>query len=112
MTVTAPTAPPSSRRSRRKDSNGDNDLFGSLIPLNNPTAVYAYRTSIVGMIPILGLILGPVAIALGLVGCFKCRNPEIKGRHQARAAVFFGMLEFATNLGGMACIAVSQWWLA
>ena len=110
MSVTAP-APPSSRRPRRKPPNGDNEVFGTFLPANNPTAVRAYRAGVFAMVPFLGLMLGPLAVMLGIIAGRKCRDPEIGGRSLARAAVIFGWANFFTQLGGTACIAVSRGWL-
>src|SRR5262249_29681448 len=102
------TSPPVSRRPRRKDPHGDNDIFGSFAPSKNPSAVYAYRLAPLGMIPFLGLICGPLALIFGWLGVRKYReNPEVNGLTHCRFATALGGLVFVTNLAGTICIAAS-----
>ena len=59
------------------------------------------------MTPVLGLVLGPAAIVLGLVGQGRLRrNPEIKGLSFSRAGIVLGTLDFIVNVAGVTCIAI------
>jgi hypothetical protein len=65
----------------------------TLIPYKNPPALIGYYTSIASLIPGLGLLLGPVAIVLGIVG-FRAyrREPNLKGAAHAWVAIILGAL--------------------
>jgi hypothetical protein len=72
---------------------------------NNPRAMTAYRFAIYGLIPVAGLLLGPMALALGLAGWRHARqNPDRQGVGHAVTAVILGALEVLTNAVGLALI--------
>ena len=72
---------------------------------NNPRAMTAYRCAIYGLIPVAGLLLGPVAVAWGLAGWRHSRlNPDSHGVGHAVLAVILGLLELLTNAVGLALI--------
>jgi hypothetical protein len=117
MSADAPTDQPNSipakpRRSRRRELIDDSGVFGSFTPWKNPAAVYAYAVALAGMTPVLGLVLGPTAVILGLVGEARLRrNPEIKGLSFVRAGIVLGTLDFIVNVAGVTCIAIGLGWL-
>lgn len=64
----------------------------------NKKALVAYRLSMYGLIPVAGLLLGPVAVAVGLLGWRHYRIfPKDRGIGHAVAAVILGSLEILTN---------------
>jgi len=113
----APTDRPAStgakpRRPRRRELLDEGGVFGSFTPWKNPAAVYAYAVALAGMTPVLGVVLGPAAVVLALVGWARLRrNPEIKGLSFVRAGIVLGMLDFVVNVAGVTCIAIGLGWL-
>src|SRR5262245_5710318 len=53
---------------RLDDDTGDEEEGDALIPWKNGRALAAYYTGVFGLIPGLGLILGPLALFLGVLG--------------------------------------------
>ena len=91
-------------RNRARTPNFDDkySLIGSRIPKNRP-AVLAYRCAVVGLLPGIGLLLGGVAIGLGVVGRRRfLADPELRGLGHSIAAIVLGVLELLTNGGGLA----------
>jgi hypothetical protein len=76
-------------------------------PPNNPRAIAAYRCALYGLIPLAGLVLGPVAVALGVLGL---RHPAVDAKDRthgfASAAVILGVLELLTNGIGLTLIGI------
>jgi hypothetical protein len=103
---------PRPRRPRRRDIVEEGGVFGSFTPWKNPPAVYAYTVALIGMTPVLGLVLGPVAVGFGLAGLVRFRrDPEVKGASFVRAGIVIGALDFVVNAAGLACIAKGLGWL-
>jgi hypothetical protein len=74
---------------------------------SNTWALTAYRYAVYGLIPLAGLVFGPIAIALGILGICNHRNyPEDHGIGHARAAIILGLLELLTNGLGLTFIAI------
>jgi hypothetical protein len=68
----------------------------------NGAACRAYRISVYGLVPGLGLILGPVAIILAILARRRGRgNPEFTAHTPARAAIVLGTLITLTNWIGV-----------
>ncbi len=73
----------------------------------NTRAIAAYRYAVFGIIPLLGLLLGPAAIVFGLLGWREARGDlRTKGGGFAVAAVILGLLELVTNGLGLTLIWV------
>ena len=71
----------------------------ALIPYKNPTALVGYYLSILSCIPLLGLVLGPIAIVLGIVGLRRvAKHPQRKGTVHAWIAIVFGLLGTAIGV--------------
>ncbi len=101
--------PPRAPRRRLSDDDG---TFGDLTPWNNPSAVYAYRCSVVGLIPIVGMFTGLAAIVLGIVGIVHNKFDRVTpGYAHARIAVGLGLFEVLANVGGLMCIAHGFGWI-
>jgi hypothetical protein len=71
----------------------DDGGISSLIPYKNPPALTGYYTAVASLIPGLGLLLGPVAVVLGVIG-FRAyrRDPRRKGAAHAWVAIILGSL--------------------
>src|SRR5207245_8945408 len=111
MSADAPTDRPASpaakpRRPRRRERLDEGGVFGSFTPWKNPPAVYAYAVALAGMTPVLGLVLGPAAVVLGLIGQARLRRDrEIKGLSFISAGIILGTLEFVVTVAGVTFIA-------
>jgi hypothetical protein len=65
----------------------------------------AYRCGLLAMIPLVGLVLGPAALVLGLLGRRLERgNSSERGTAQATAAIVLGALTTLTNWIGLLLI--------
>jgi len=74
----------------------------TLIPYTNPPALIGYYISVASLIPALGLVLGPIAVVLGVVGLRKRHaDPRVKGMAHAIVAIVLGSL---TTLGNIALL--------
>jgi hypothetical protein len=63
----------------------------ALIPTSNPAALLAYYAAVFSVIPVFGLLLGPVAVALGVVGLSKIKtDPRLSGTAHAWIGVVLG----------------------
>src|SRR5262245_13581981 len=90
------------RRARRRDNENEDVTFGDITPWSNPAAVYGYRCAVVGLTPVVGLVTGPIAVVLGVMGIRKhWIDPANRGYAQSRAAVFLGLVEFVCNACGI-----------
>jgi hypothetical protein len=89
-------------RKRRRGVSAESDTpFSGEVPTINRPALRAYRISIYGMLPGLGLVGGPVAVVLGLRACYRARGDRhFTARGPALAAVLFGVLTAVTNWVG------------
>jgi hypothetical protein len=77
---------------------------------NNRTALTAYRLSIYGLIPGLGLFLGPVAAVMGWWARWQGRqDPDFKSQNPALAAVWIGLALALTQWGGLALMVWGLW---
>ncbi len=71
----------------------------ALIPYKNPAALVGYYLSIFSCIPLLGLILGPTAIVLGIRGLIHVsRHPQRKGTVHAWIAITLGLIGTAIGV--------------
>jgi hypothetical protein len=65
----------------------------------NPVATVAYVLGLIGLVPCLGALLGPIAVLLGILGMVHARNPEVGGKEQAKSGLWFGLLAVVINYG-------------
>jgi hypothetical protein len=71
-------------------------------------ALRAYRLSIFGLIPLAGLVLGPIAVVLGLLARgYGRKDPAFTAHGPAVAAIVLGAADAATNWLGVGLIAWS-----
>ena len=79
------------------DQQGDGT--GGLIPYKNPMALLGYYVSVFGLIPCAGVVLGPAAIVMGIMGLkYNKANPHTKGVAHAYVAIVLGSLELLAHL--------------
>jgi hypothetical protein len=64
------------------------------------------------MTPILGVLLGPVAMLLGVIGALRYRRrPEVVGLNFAAAGIVLGALDTLFNAAGIWCVGRGfGWW--
>jgi hypothetical protein len=66
-----------------------------VVPYRNPMALAGYYCGFGALLPALGILLGPLAIILGIVGFVKARNnPEAHGTGHAITAIILGLGSF------------------
>ncbi|TMQ32179.1 MAG: zinc ribbon domain-containing protein [Planctomycetota bacterium] len=94
------------RRVRRRDEDGD-EVVSTIIPYKNPKALASYYLGIFSLIPIIGLLLAIVAIALGILGFRdRNRNPRIKGTAHAIVGVSLGVFSLIAHLAVLIVLIV------
>ena len=77
----------------------------ALIPYKNPAALVGYYLSICSCIPFVGLVLGPIAIFLGIRGLIQVsRHPQRKGTVHAGIAIALGLI--GTAIGVLSLVAI------
>jgi hypothetical protein len=87
-------------------------IFGDSAPRENPLASLAYRLSVWSLVPVLGLILGILALIMGAIAWRRyLANPDIEGRSQAVAAVLLGTVSAVFQASGLYCLARGLGWL-
>lgn len=83
------------------------DAFSLNVDPANRPAVRAFRMSVFGLIPGLGLILGPIALILGAVARWRGRsNPEFTAAWPAWASIVLGGILTVTNWVGLVLMIV------
>ena len=96
------------RRRRQRDDEDDEDeddedtnTVSRLIPYKNTRALAAYYCGVFGLIPGIGVILGPIALILGILGLrYASEHRKAKGSGHAWAGIILGVL------GPLATVAV------
>ena len=77
----------------------DDAPLSGLIPYKNPPALIGYYISIFSCFPILGLLLGPAAIVLGIIGIRRrSADPKRRGLAHAWIAISFGVIGTCISL--------------
>jgi hypothetical protein len=99
------------RRPRYDDDEFDdedgNDVVETLIPYKNGLALGAYYCGVFGLVPILGMILGPIALVLGILGLrYSRRNPKARGAGHAITGIILGGLSTVAHIGLVIAIAL------
>jgi hypothetical protein len=86
------------RRNRHRDEDPEESADYRI-------AWLAYRCAAIGLIPFVGLLLGPVALILGVIAWRQTRkNPWKKGLGPVGAALLLGLLITVTMWSGLALI--------
>jgi hypothetical protein len=98
--MSAPTKP----APRRKDDRSEVPV--SFLPEGNPNARRAYLCAVIGLIPGLGLVLGPPAVVFGILGRRAALRDELRrGLAHAFVSRWAGAIEFVCSLAGVVCVA-------
>jgi hypothetical protein len=88
------------RRRRDEDDYDDDDddrprrggAMSHVVPYKNPFALAGYYCGFGALLPVLGVLLGPVAVVLGIIGFVKARqNPQAHGTGHAVTAIILGL---------------------
>jgi hypothetical protein len=75
------------------------DATGGVIPYKNPHALTSYYLGVFSIIPLIGLVLGCIAVPLGISGLRKRKqNPLIRGTAHAWIGISLGSLSVAAHL--------------
>lgn len=81
------------RRRPRHDNEEQGDMTGGLIPYKNGAALAAYYLGVFGLIPGLGMLLGPLALIFGFLGFrFGRAHPKAGGLAHAIVGILLGTL--------------------
>jgi DNA-directed RNA polymerase subunit RPC12/RpoP len=96
----------------RRDADEVNPVT-TIIPTGNPKALIAYYCGVFSIIPCAGLVLGPVALLLGILGLrYVKANPTAKGTGHAIIGIVLGSLTTLANWGTVVVLLVSMGWAA
>jgi len=109
--------PRRTRRPASDDDDDDEDEEGStageaasiIVPYRNGMALASYYCGIFGLIPVVGLLLGPIAFILGVLGLLYKRNhPYAHGSGHAIAGIILCFLDFGATA---AAIGWFMWYM-
>jgi hypothetical protein len=102
-----PTKKPKPRR-----KNDRSEIPVSFLPEGNPNARRAYLCAVFGLVPGLGLILGPPAVFFGMLGRRAAlRDEHHRGLGHAYASRLAGSVEFVCSVLGAICLTRAlEWW--
>ena len=77
---------------RQRPIQGDDGL-ATLIPYRNPKSLVSYYCGVFGLIPVLGFVLGPIALIFGILALkYVGQNPSAKGTGHAITGIVLGSL--------------------
>jgi uncharacterized protein YqgC (DUF456 family) len=77
-------------RPRRRKGGG---AVSHVVPYTNPMALAGYYCGFGSLLPVLGCLLGPLAVVLGIMGLVKVKkNPEAHGTAHAITGILLGLL--------------------
>src|SRR5262249_41662856 len=84
----------------REEGEGDDDGgVSTLIPYKNGMALAAYYCGIFGLIPVVGLLLGPLAMLFGMLGLRKAlQMPQSKGTGHAIAGIILCVFDLLAQV--------------
>jgi hypothetical protein len=98
------------RRSPTRPHADDGGL-STLIPYTNPRSLVAYYCGVFGLIPLLGFILGPIALVFGILALnYVRRYPTAKGTGHAIVGIVLGALSTAGHLFVVILILLGVLW--
>jgi hypothetical protein len=91
------------RKLRRRESDDDNDTpAGGADDSRSTPAVRAYRCAVYSLIPIMGLVLGLLAIVLAVMTWREAhRDTTTKESSYVRTALALGLVTLLCNAGGL-----------
>ena len=83
---------------------GVDDAVATVIPYKNPKALIGYYLAVFSLIPCAGLLLGPAAVILGVLGLReRNKKPQMRGTAHAIVAIVLGGI---TGLGNLAAVVI------
>jgi phage FluMu protein Com len=83
------------------------EAVSTIIPYKNGRALIAYYLGVFSLIPCLGLLLGPAALILGILGMrYVKAHPTAKGTGHAIAGIILGGLTTLGNWGSIIALIV------
>jgi hypothetical protein len=102
-----PTRPRPRPRPEDEDEDYDDperfrqkDAVETLIPYKNPMGLMAYYAGVFALIPCVGLVLGPAAFILGILGLrYGNKYPTAGGKGHAIAGIVLGALVVLGHIG-------------
>jgi len=95
------------RKPRRRGLASESQTpFSTQSDTRHPLALMAYRCAVFGLIPFLGLLLGPAALVLGILAWRRVKGNPTQGSGAARAAMVLGSLVMLTNWTGLAFMLI------
>lgn len=98
---------PRRRRPDDEDDDGGDETVATIIPYRNARALTAYYLGIFGLLPILGLFLGPAALILGIMGLRYAReHPKAHGTAHAVVGIVLGAIDTLYHLGIIVIILI------
>lgn len=84
------------------------DGISVLIPYRNGPALGAYYVGVFSLVPMFAIVLGPLAIVLGVVGLKQAaRRPEAKGRVHAWIGIVLGSMTILFHVGVIAVLLIA-----
>jgi hypothetical protein len=85
----------------------EGDVVQTFIPYKNPKSLVAYYCGVFGLIPCLGLILGPIALIFGILAWkYSNRHPTAGGLGHAITGVILGTVTSLLNYGVLILVLV------
>jgi hypothetical protein len=85
------------------------DAVETLIPYKNPMGLMAYYCGVFALIPCVGLVLGPAAFILGILGIrYANKHPTAGGKGHAIAGIVLGTLVVLGHFGVIVFIIVGR----
>jgi hypothetical protein len=100
------TAEPARRR-----KNDRSEVPVSFLPDGNPHARRAYLCAVVGLVPGLGLVLGPLAVVFGVLGHRAALRDEFRrGLGHAYVSRLMGAVEFVFGVAGWLSLVKAVGW--
>jgi hypothetical protein len=95
------------RRKRDVRTDPTEEAVSTIIPYKNARALIAYYLGVFSLIPCAGLVLGPAAFILGILGLRYVRaHPTAKGTGHAIAGIVLGALTTLGNWGGAIILGI------
>jgi len=90
-------------------AGGGADATGGLIPYKNGAALAGYYVAVFSLIPGIGLLLGPLAVVLGIFGLRRAReNPQARGKVHAWVAISLGGVVAILHIGVIVMVIAAQ----
>jgi hypothetical protein len=103
--MSSPTPPSPTPTPARRRKHDRSEIPVSFLPEGNPPARRAYICALLGLIPGLGLVFGPIAIGFATAGLKVAAADEFhRGRGHSKISRLLGSLEIVSNAAGWAVL--------